>query len=187
LDSHFSCHSDVEASKFSSSKLELTSSLEHESLDGGRCDSALDSSPIATPKLVASSGVAQGDSNGKGASHFFGIHTPKPKFHCTFCKKDGHTVEFCFRHVKHERCVILIWAPSQVLGLMLIALSPKGLLTYMRMVIRPLGPCFSIGLCTIALFVARMGIKRTFATAVQGKCGDLVILGLWLFTALFMA
>jgi predicted nuclease with TOPRIM domain len=105
LDSRFSCHSDVDASKFASSKPESTSSLEPESLDGGKCSSALDSSPIATPKLVASSGVAQGDSNGKGASHFFGTHTSKPNFHCTFCKKDGHTVEFCFRRVKHERRV----------------------------------------------------------------------------------
>jgi hypothetical protein len=105
LDSHFSCHSDVDASEFASSKLELTSSLECESLDGGKCASALDSSPIATPKLVVSSSVAQGDSNGKGASHFFGTHTSKPKFHCTFCKKDGHTVEFCFRRVKQERRV----------------------------------------------------------------------------------
>jgi hypothetical protein len=105
LDSCFSCHSDVDASKFASSKPESTSSLEHESLDGGKCASALDSSPIATPKLVASIGVAQGDLNGKGASHFFGTHTSKPKFHCTFCKKNGHTVEFCFRRVKHERHV----------------------------------------------------------------------------------
>jgi hypothetical protein len=90
LDSRFSCHSDVDVSKFAPSKSELTSSLEPESLDGGKCASALDSSPIATPKLVASSSVAQGDSNGKGASHFFGTHTSKPKFHCTFCKKDGH-------------------------------------------------------------------------------------------------
>jgi hypothetical protein len=74
-------------------------------LDGGKCASALDSFPIATPKLVASSGVAQGDSNGKGASHFFGTHASKPNFHCTFCKKDGHTVEFCFCRVKHERRV----------------------------------------------------------------------------------
>jgi hypothetical protein len=67
-----------------------------ESLNGGKYASALDSSPIATPKLVASSGVAQGDSNGKGASHFCGTHTSKLKFHCTFCKNDGHTVEFAF-------------------------------------------------------------------------------------------
>jgi hypothetical protein len=102
LDSHFSCHSDVDASKFSSSQPESTSSIECESLDGGKCTSALDSSPIATPKLVASSGIAQDDSNGKGASHLFGTHSSKQKFHCTFCKKDGHTMEFCFRHVKHE-------------------------------------------------------------------------------------
>jgi hypothetical protein len=55
-----------------------------------------------TPKLVASSGVAQGDSKGNGASLFFGTHTSKPKFHCTFCNKDGHIVEFCFRRVKHK-------------------------------------------------------------------------------------
>jgi hypothetical protein len=75
LDSRFSCHSDIDASKFASSKPESTSSLERESLDGGKCTSAVHSSPIATPKFVASSGVAQDDSNGKGASHFFGTHT----------------------------------------------------------------------------------------------------------------
>jgi hypothetical protein len=83
LDSRFSCHSDVDASKFASSKPESTSSLERESLDGSKCASALDSCPIATPKLVASSGT-QGDSNGKGASHCFGTHTYKMMFHCTF-------------------------------------------------------------------------------------------------------
>jgi hypothetical protein len=51
----------------------------------------LDSSLIATPKLVASSGVAQGGLNGKGASHIFGTHIPKLRIQCTFCKKDGHT------------------------------------------------------------------------------------------------
>ena len=101
LDSHNSCHSDVDASKIASSQPELNSSLECESLDGG----ALDSSPIATPKLVASSGVARNDLNGKGASHIFRTHAPKLKFQCTFCKKDGHTVEFCFHRVKHERRV----------------------------------------------------------------------------------
>jgi hypothetical protein len=35
--------------------------------------------------------------------------------------------------------------------------------------------------------VGRMGIKRAFATTVQGKCGELVLLGLWLFIALLMA
>jgi hypothetical protein len=70
---------------------------------------------------------------------------------------------------------------------MLLALSPKGLLVYKRMVIRPLGLCLSISLYTIALFVGRMGIKRAFATAMQGKCVELVLLGLWLFMALFMA
>jgi hypothetical protein len=61
--------------------------------------------------------------------------------------------------------VILMWEPSWMLGLMLHALSPKGLPTYKRMVIHPLGPCLSIGLCTISLTVGRMGIKRAFATA----------------------
>jgi hypothetical protein len=54
--------------------------------------------------------------------------------------------------------VILMLAPSRVLRLMLLALSPKGLLTYKKIVICPLGPCLSIGLYTIALFVGRMGI-----------------------------
>jgi hypothetical protein len=199
LDSRFSCHFDVDASKFASSKPESTSSLEHESLDGGKFASALDSSPIANPKLVASSGVAKGDSNDKGASHFFGTHTSKPKFHCTFCNKDGHTVEFFFRRVKHERrvhvkafkkprslshgtCDSNVGTKSS-LRLMLLALSPKGLLTYKRMAIHPLGLCLPIGLYTIALFVGRIGIMRAFATVVQGKHGELVLLGLWLFIA----
>jgi hypothetical protein len=105
LDSRISCHSDVDAFKFASSQPKSTSSLERESLDGTKRASALDSSLIATPKLVVSSGVAQDVSDGKGASHIFGTHVPKPKFQCTFCKKDGHTVEFCFLHVKHERRV----------------------------------------------------------------------------------
>jgi hypothetical protein len=84
-------------------------------------------------------------------------------------------------------CVILMWAPSWMLGLMLHALSPKGFPTYKRMVIHPLGPCLSIGLCTIALTVGRMGIKRAFATAVQGKCGERVLLRLLGFIALLMA
>jgi hypothetical protein len=91
LDSRISCHFDVDASKFASSQPESTSSLERESLDGGNCASALDSSFKATPKLVSSSGVAQDLLDGKGASHFFGTHAPKPNFQCTFCKKDGHT------------------------------------------------------------------------------------------------
>jgi hypothetical protein len=74
-----------------------------------------------------------------------------------------------------------------MLGLMLQALSPKGLPTYKRMVIHPLGPCLSIGLCTIALTVGRMGIKRVFATARQGKYGEEVSLAIWLFIVLLMA
>ena len=105
LDSHNSSHSDVDVSKIASSQPELASFLEREGLDVGTCASALDSSSIATPKLVAFSGVAQDSSSGKGVSHIFGTHTPKPKFHCTFCKKYGHTVEFCFCRVKHERRV----------------------------------------------------------------------------------
>ncbi|EFE88093.1 hypothetical protein BIFBRE_05057 [Bifidobacterium breve DSM 20213 = JCM 1192] len=68
-----------------------------------------------------------------------------------------------------------------MLGLMLLALSPKGLLTYKRMVILPLELCLPIGLCTIALIVGRMGIKRVFATVRQGECGEVMLLGLWLF------
>lgn len=105
LDSHNSCHSDFDAFKVAPSQSDLTSSLKRESLDVGTCDGALDSSSIAIPKLVASSSVAQDDSSGKGASYFFGTHISKPNFHCTFCKKDGHTVGFCFRRVKHERRV----------------------------------------------------------------------------------
>ena len=73
------------------------------------------------------------------------------------------------------------------MGLMLLALSPKGLPSYKRMVIHPLGSCLPIGLCTVALTVGRMGIKRAFVTAMQGKCGELVLLSLRLFIALLMA
>jgi hypothetical protein len=83
--------------------------------------------------------------------------------------------------------LILMWVPSWMLVLMLHALSPKGLPTFKRMVIHPLGPCLSIGLCTIALTVGRMGIKRAFSTAGQREYGEEVPLGLWLFIALLMA
>jgi hypothetical protein len=203
LDSCFSCHSDVDASKFASSKSELTSSLEPESLDGGKCTSALDSSPIATPKLVAFSGVAQGDSNGKGASHFFGTHTSKQKFHFTFCKKDCHTVEFCFRRVKHERrvrakafkkpCSLSHGTCDSNVGTKLNVgvdascsksqgtshLQENGDSSTRTVPLdRPLYHCSICG---------KDGHKRAFATAVQGKCGELALLGLWLFIALLMA
>ena len=105
FDSRSCCHSDFDVSKIASSQPELASSIEQEFFYVSTSTCASDSSPIAIPKHVASSGVAQSDSDGKGASHFFGAHISKPKFHCTFCKKDGHTVEFCFRRVKHERRV----------------------------------------------------------------------------------
>ena len=71
FDSCNSCHSDVGVSKTVLSQPELASLVEHESLDISTCASALDSSSIANRKLAASSGVAQSESCGKGASHFF--------------------------------------------------------------------------------------------------------------------
>ena len=103
FDSHIFCHSGVGVFKVAPSQSELTSSIERESLDVNTSACASDSSCIAIPKLVTSSSIAQDNSDGKGASHFCGAYISKPKFHCTFCKKDGHTVEFCFRCVKHER------------------------------------------------------------------------------------
>jgi hypothetical protein len=201
LDSRISCHSDVDASKFASSKLKSTSSLERESMDGSKCLSALDSSPIATPKLVASSGVAQGDLNGKGASHFFGTHTSKPKFHCTFCKKDGHTVEFFFRRVKHERrvrakafkkprslphgmCDSNVGTKSSIdascsKSQWTAHLQENGDSSTRTMPLdRPLYHCSLLG---------KDGHQESFAATVQGKCGELVLLGLWLFISLLMA
>jgi hypothetical protein len=58
--------------------------------------------------------------------------------------------------------VIQMWAPSRMLGLMLLALSPKGLLTYKRMMICSLGLCLPIGLCTIALIMGRIGHQESF-------------------------
>lgn len=51
-----------------------TFSVERESLDASTCATALDSSSIAIPKLVSSSGIVQTGSCGKGASHLFGTH-----------------------------------------------------------------------------------------------------------------
>jgi len=103
--SHDSCHFDVGVSKITSFQPELISSVERECLDVSTAACASDSSSIAIPKLVASSGVSQDNSGCKSLSQCIGTHFTKPKFHCTFCKKDGHTVEFCFRRVKHERRV----------------------------------------------------------------------------------
>jgi hypothetical protein len=105
LDSRDSCNSDVGVSKIASLQPELSSCAARESLNDGTCAKALDSSSIASPKLVASSDDVQGIPHGKGASSIFGSHIPKPTCHCTFCKKDGHTFDFCFRRVKHERRV----------------------------------------------------------------------------------
>jgi hypothetical protein len=172
-------------------------------LDGGKCASALDSSPIATPKLVASSGVAQGDSNGKGASHCFGTHNFKPMFHCTFCKKDGHTMEFCFRRVKHERRVRAkaFKKPRNLShGTCDSNVGTKSSIEVDASCCKSQGTSHlqenadsstrTVPLdrpYTIAPFVGRMGIKRAFATVVQGKCAELVLLSLCLFMALFMA
>ena len=71
LDSRDSCNFNVGVSEIVSLQPELSSSVAHESLDDGTCAKALDSSSIASPKLVASSGDVQGISHGKGASHIF--------------------------------------------------------------------------------------------------------------------
>ena len=57
----------------------------------------------------------------------------------------------------------------------------------MRMVICTLGLCLQIGLCTVALFVRNMGIKRVFAIAVQDACGELVLLSHLVFIDFLMA
>jgi hypothetical protein len=105
LDSRDSCNSDVGVSKIASLQPELSSCVARESLDDGTCAKASDSSSIASPKLVGSLGNVQVISHCKGASCIFGTQVPKPTFHCTFCKKTGHSFDFCFRHVKHERRV----------------------------------------------------------------------------------
>jgi hypothetical protein len=56
LDSHDSWNSDVGVSKIASLQSELSSCVACESLDDGTCAKASDSSSIASPKLVASSG-----------------------------------------------------------------------------------------------------------------------------------
>ena len=103
LGSHTSLHS---AAGFSSPlPPELDSHVESESMDKSTCGVAKDSSSIASPKPCVESGDVQGNSHGNGATSIFGTQIPKPKFKCTFCKNDGHTFDFCFRRVKHERRV----------------------------------------------------------------------------------
>ena len=203
LDSRISCHSDVDASKVAFSQPELTSSFERESLDDGTCASALDSSSIATPKLGVFLMLPKMIRMARVLLTYLGLMLPNRSPNALFARRMGIPLSFAFAvsstsdvcmlkllrsHLTFLMAhVILMWAPSRVLGLMLLALSPKGLPTYKRMVIRPLRPCIPIGLCTIALIVGRMGIKRAFVTAVQGECGELVLLGLWLFIAFLMA
>ena len=67
FDSRNPSHSNVGVSKITSSQPELVSSADRESLDFDTSACASDSSSIAIPKPVASSGVVQNDSYGKGA------------------------------------------------------------------------------------------------------------------------
>ena len=76
LDSRDSYNSDVVVSEIASLQPELSSCVARESLDDSTCAKALDSSSIASPKLVASSGDVQGISHGKGVSHIFGTRVP---------------------------------------------------------------------------------------------------------------
>ncbi|WVZ63745.1 hypothetical protein U9M48_013353 [Paspalum notatum var. saurae] len=94
-------HSEVGTSKVSSLPLQMDSHVESESLGKSICGVVKDSSPIASPKPSASLSGAQGNSSGKGVSSIFGAQVPLPRYKCTFCKKDGHTFDFCFRRVKH--------------------------------------------------------------------------------------
>jgi hypothetical protein len=72
------------------------------SLDVSICTIALDAYSLASAKPIASSGVSQGIVIGKGASCSNGTPPLKEKYHWTFCQKDGHVVEYCFHHVKHQ-------------------------------------------------------------------------------------
>ena len=47
--------------------------------------------------VFKSAGFAQPSVQSKGAS------PSGTKYHCTYCKKDGHLVEFCWRRLKTER------------------------------------------------------------------------------------
>jgi len=126
---------------------------------------------------------------------FLKLHVPKPIFHCTFCKKDGHTFNFCFRRVKHERRVRAkafrkphslshgTCAPSVGAKLSVDASCSKSQGTSHLMENgvpsnRPLYHCS---------FLRKIGIKRAIAIGVPNACGELVLLRLWLFIALLMA
>jgi len=64
---------------------------------------------------------------------------------------------------------------------LLLVLSPKGPLTCWRMV------WLQVGLCTIALFVREMGIKRAIAIGVLDACVVFELLGFMVVIALLMA
>jgi len=105
FDSHNPCHSDVAISEVVSLQPELGSSIERESSDSSTRAISLNCSSVPCDKLLDSSNDAQLISKANGTSSKNGTHSLKEKYHCTFCKRDGHIVEFCFRHVKHERRV----------------------------------------------------------------------------------
>lgn len=107
-DSCICLHSEIDVLKISLTSLhsELKSSCAKcESLDVGFCGIALDSSSLVSSTLSASSYVVQRISKDKCASSSNGTKSSKEKYHCTFCKKNGHTLEFCFRRLKLERRV----------------------------------------------------------------------------------
>ncbi|MBJ4058510.1 hypothetical protein JGD43_24560, partial [Salmonella enterica subsp. enterica serovar Goldcoast] len=47
--------------------------------------------------VFKSAGYAQPSVQSKGAS------PSGTKYHCTYCKKDGHLVEFCWRRLKNDK------------------------------------------------------------------------------------
>jgi len=105
FDSRNPCHSDVVISEVASLQLDFASSVESESSDSSTRAISLNCSSLPRDKLLNSSNDTQLIYKANGASSKNGTHSLKEKYHCNFCKRDGHIVEFCFCHVKHERRV----------------------------------------------------------------------------------
>ena len=59
--------------------------------------------PKPSKTVFRSAGFAQPQSSKTSVSILAGKTLQKVKYHCTFCDKGGHSVEFCFRRAKVER------------------------------------------------------------------------------------
>jgi hypothetical protein len=130
LNSHFSCNCDVDASEIASPQLESTSYLERDSLNGSKCASALDSSPIAPPKFVIFSVLPKMSQMARVLLTSLELVLPNRSSIAPFARKMGIPWSFSFVVLSmSDSCVpkllrshiaflisrvFLMWTPSQV-------------------------------------------------------------------------